>query len=131
MVGLLPDGAEEKEKEASWETWKLDLETGRIGGKIQGAEALKQAVMLRLLTPKYEHMIYGLSYGSELAGLIGKDGDYCAAAAKTLVEEALLKDNRIKAVRNVTAEREGDELKVCFTAESDWGAVEETASVRE
>ena len=29
------------------------------------------------------------------------------------------------------AEREGDELKVCFTAESDWGAVEETASVRE
>ena len=65
MVGLLPDGAEEKEKEASWETWKLDLETGRIGGKIQGAEALKQAVMLRLLTPKYEHMIYGLSYGSK------------------------------------------------------------------
>ena len=39
MAGLLPDGAEEKEKEASWETWKLDLETGRIGGKIQGAEA--------------------------------------------------------------------------------------------
>lgn len=31
MAGLLPDGAEEKEKEASWETWKLDLETGRIG----------------------------------------------------------------------------------------------------
>ena len=88
-------------------------------------------MLLRLLTPKYEHMIYGLSYGSELAGLIGKDGDYCAAAAKTLVEEALLKDDRIKAVRNVTAEREGDELKVCFTAESDWGAVEETASVRE
>ena len=39
MVGLLPDGAEEKEKEASWETWKLDLETGRIGGAEAGGDA--------------------------------------------------------------------------------------------
>ena len=39
MAGLLPDGAEEKEKEASWETWKLDLETGRIGGDAAAADA--------------------------------------------------------------------------------------------
>ena len=87
------------------------------------------AAALRLLTPRYEHCIYSFRYGSELAGLIGRDGEYAQAAAPALVEEALLRDPRFQAVRDVTAHRDGDALTVEFTAEADWGVISGQAAV--
>ena len=93
---------------ASSRTWRFDPDSGRIGGWIDGEEALRQAVLLRLLTPRYEHMIYSFGYGSELAGLIGKDGGYVQAAVPAMVEEALLRDERILAVRDEMCIRDRD-----------------------
>ncbi len=121
MAGLLPKTAVLEMAAEPSGTWKFDLETGRVGGRIDGAEALCQAAALRLLTPRYEHCIYSFRYGSELAGLIGRDGEYALAAAPALVEEALLRDPRIRAVRDAEAHRDGDALMVKFTAEADWG----------
>ena len=67
-------------------------------------------------------MIYSFGYGSELAGLIGKDGGYVQAAVPAMVEEALLRDERILAVRDVNVSRKKDAVTVSFTAEASWGA---------
>ncbi|MGI5855357.1 MAG: DUF2634 domain-containing protein [Candidatus Merdivicinus sp.] len=123
MTGLLPETAVLGETAAaSSRTWRFDPDSGRIGGWIDGEEALRQAVLLRLLTPRYEHMIYSFGYGSELAGLIGKDGGYVQAAVPAMVEEALLRDERILAVRDVNVSRKKDAVTVSFTAEASWGA---------
>ena len=129
MAGLLPETAVLETVAEPSRTWRFDLETGRVGGRIDGEEALRQAAALRLLTPRYEHCIYSFRYGSELAGLIGRDGEYAQAAAPALVEEALLRDPRFQAVRDVTAHRDGDALTVEFTAEADWGVISGQAAV--
>ena len=99
-----------------------------IGAGHAGIEAALAAARRRL-TPRYEHCIYSFRYGSELAGLIGRDGEYARAAAPALVEEALLRDPRFQAVRDVTAHRDGDALTVEFTAEADWGVISGQAAV--
>lgn len=129
MAGLLPETAVLETVAEPSGTWRFDLETGRVGGRIDGEEALRQAAALRLLTPRYEHCIYSFRYGSELAGLIGRDGEYAQAAAPALVEEALLRDPRFQAVRDVAVHLDGDALTVEFTAEADWGVISGQAAV--
>lgn len=48
-------------------TWEMDLNSNRIKGKIDGIEAIKQAVEKILLTERYAYRIYSWNYGSELA----------------------------------------------------------------
>ena len=122
MRGLLPETAEAKRKGCAWKTWRFDAESGEAGGWIDGTEALRQAAVLRLMVPRYRHLIYSFQYGSELENLIGKDGKYAEAAAPALAEEALLRDGRFREVRDAAAVREGDGLRVFFTAVTDWGS---------
>ena len=130
MAGLLPEMAVlETVAAAPSKTWRFDPDTGRIGGWIDGEEALRQAVLLRLLTPRYEHVIYSFEYGSELTGLIGKDSGYALAAVPSMVEEALLRDERIQTVRDVKVSQKGDAMTVSFTAETSWGTFSGEAAV--
>ena len=51
-------------------TYALDAENGRIRGKVDGLEAVKQAVYLVLSTERFAHLIYSWNYGAELDGFI-------------------------------------------------------------
>ena len=87
-------------------TWAIDPNTKRISGTTDGLDAVLQAAWLLLLTPRYRHLIYTWSYGSELHTLIGTDTDYAYSEAKRMIREALMTDSRITAVRAFTR-REG------------------------
>lgn len=103
-------------------TYRLDLETGAIAGRVDGLEAVKQAVYKMLQTPRYEHLIYTPNYGHELRTLIGKDPLLVRSEAARMLREALLQDDRITAVQDVNAETSGDSILLRFTVVSRYGS---------
>ena len=52
-------------------TYRLDLEEGRVAGRVDGREAVRQAVFLALQTERFAHEIFSPNYGSELNVLGG------------------------------------------------------------
>lgn len=125
---LLPrKGKETNTAAMSSRTWKLDPVSGRLLHRIDGTEAIRQAVTVALSVPRYEHLIFSDQFGHELDSLIGRDPDYIAAAAPSLIRDALLPDDRIEAVEDLVLTPEGDNALVTFTVragESFAGAVE-------
>jgi phage baseplate assembly protein W len=102
-------------------TWKLDLENKRITQMIDGLEAVKQAVFVILETERFQHLIYSFDFGSELQGLIGKSPLFVQSEIRRLIKEALLQDDRITDVQNITFQTQGDSMLVEFTVVSVFG----------
>lgn len=88
-------------------TYKLDLQTKRIGRKIDGIDAAMQAVTKIFMTERYAHVIYSGDYGIELESLIGKEFDFVESDLRRRIEEAILPDDRIQGITELTTERSG------------------------
>lgn len=110
-------------------TYRLDLDSGRILGTTDGLEAIRQAVVKIVLTERYDHMAYSEDYGAELKGLLGGSPAFVRSELRRRITEALLQDERIEAVENLTFEQSGDQMTVTFTVISSAGAFEEEVSV--
>ena len=111
-------------EEPSSKTYLLDLEKGRIFGRIDGIEAVRQAILKALLTPRFKCLIYTDQYGNELVDqLIINDAspDYITTAAEGFVRDALLLDTRIKDITEFTVELDGDECHISFYADTIFG----------
>ena len=54
----IPISGIEEEKEQPSLTYKLDLDTGRIVGKVDGLEAVNQFILKALLTPRFHCLVY-------------------------------------------------------------------------
>ncbi len=106
-------------------TWRLDAETGRIAGKIDGLEAVKQAVFKILQTERYAYMAYSFDYGVELKNLMGQSPAYAQSELRRRIAEALLQDTRIQIVRDFQFEQTGDSMTVRFTVESSAGTFDQ------
>lgn len=81
-------------------TWRIDLDNKRLGGFIDGVEAVAQAAYLSVRTARYRHIILSWQYGSELETLVGRDADYVFSEGKRMIAEALSTDSRITDVRD-------------------------------
>lgn len=97
---------------------------GRITGRCDGLDAVKQAVYKILRTQKGRHIIYG-EYGSEHFGLFGKPYAYAAPELERTVSEALLRDSRITAVDGFVFERSGEKVSAAFTVHTIFGEFSE------
>lgn len=95
-------------------TKTFELRGNRIGGKIDGMDALKQSINLSLTTERYQHAIYSWQYGSELSTLIGKRKEYVESETARMIEDALLNDDRITGIENVTFKYEDDVVEISF-----------------
>ena len=51
-------------------TYRLDLENGRIVGKVDGLTAVNQAIRKAIITPRFKCLIYDPQYGSEIEDAI-------------------------------------------------------------
>lgn len=105
-------------------TWRLDLERGRLGGEITGQEAVKQAILVALSVPRYQHLIFSDNFGEELTGLLGRDFDYLCAAAPELIRDALRVDERISDVKDFSFTEILGGAEIRFTAVSESGEVQ-------
>lgn len=102
-------------------TWKLDLENKRITQMIDGLEAVKQTAFVILETERFQYLIYSFDFGSELQGLIGKSPLFVQSEIRRLIKEALLQDDRITDVQNVSFQTTGDSMLVEFTVVTIFG----------
>lgn len=79
-------------------SYKMKLEKEHIQNKIDGIEAVKQAIYKILLTDRYKYEIYNWNYGIDIGELIGKPKDYVKAILPEKIEDALKPDDRIESV---------------------------------
>ena len=84
-------------------TYRLDLEKGRISGFCDGIESVHQAIVKRLITPRFKCLIYTNQYGSELKErIISEDASpaYIQSEIPRLIKDALISDPRILDIEN-------------------------------
>ena len=105
-------------------TYDLDLESGRIRGKVDRLEALRQAVYLILSTERYDWLIYSWNYGREFKELIGQPKEFVLPELKRCISGALLQDDRITAVDGFEFTMGKDTVHVAVTVRSIFGDLE-------
>lgn len=105
-------------------TYRLDLENGRIAGRIDKLEAVNQAIRKAIITPRFKCLIYDNQYGCEAEGaVIAKDAgrEYMEAVTEGFVKDALRPDTRILSVYDFQFEFKEDRAYVFFRADTIFG----------
>ena len=102
-------------------TFRLDRDMGRVVGRIDGLEALRQAAYVALQTERYQFPIYGENFGVEIESLRGREVGFVFADLERRVTDALLVDERIWGVSDFTASRQGNTVHAEFTMETIYG----------
>ena len=108
-------------------TYRLDLDNGRIVGKVDGLEAVNQAIRKAIITPRFKCLIYDNQYGSEIEeAIISKDAtrEYIEAVTEGFIRDALRPDSRILSVYDFQFEFENDKAYVFFRADTIFGETE-------
>jgi hypothetical protein len=111
------------ERASPTKTYKLDFETGKISGIVDGKDALKQFIHKAIITARFRFPIYDDQYGCELDDLIGQDIPYelFETEVKRVIKDALIYDDRINDVTNFNIEKTGDKVYISFTVDSIYG----------
>ncbi len=93
------------------------LEGGRIIGKVDGIEAVKQFIQKAIETARNRYLIYDDQYGSELEDLIGANvtPELINEEIPRVITEALIYDDRIESVSNFNIQHQKDLLYISFT----------------
>lgn len=106
-------------------TYKIDFNTGEILSEfIDDDESIKQAVIKAIYTYRDVFLIYSTDYGSEIDEIYGEQysQEYLELEIPTLIEDALMVDERIKSVGSFEIEVSGDVAYVTFVVETIYGS---------
>lgn len=106
-------------------TYRMNLQTNRIRGYVDGQEAMKQAIYKILQTERYQYIMYSWNYGIETLDLYGEPVSYVCPELERRISEALLWDERIQGVDNFefNISKKGV-IHVTFTAHTTFGDVQ-------
>lgn len=121
MAGLTTDLVLQ---ERSFENHTYRLTKENVKGRVNGLEALKQAIYKVLATEQYEYPIYSFKYGIAWKELIGEERPYVRAEMKRMIQEVLLLDDRILEVDGFDFEFKEDICRCTFNVSSIYGDVE-------
>lgn len=120
------DQVQEKEENPT-KTYKMDFETGRIIGTVDGKEAITQAIIKAFKTPRFKCLIYDSDYGCELQDVI-RDKEagesYLSTVGEELLKDALSTDERVLGVSDFKIEFGGDEVYISCTIETIFGEID-------
>ena len=96
-----------------------------LRGKIEGKEAVRQAVYKILNTERYQYPEYSWDYGIELVDLYGEPFSYVCPELERRITEALTWDTRIQSADNFTFEQKaGGRILVTFTVHTVYGDID-------
>ncbi len=124
VVPDFPIVAIQEEVQIPNRTYKLDLDKGRIVGYVDDMDALNQAAMKALYTPRFGCYAYDDQYGSEVATLIGNPDatrEYIEAEMEFLLTDALQADGRFSGIEDLKMAFDGDEARFAFIANTTLG----------
>lgn len=105
-------------------TYRLDLEAGRIVGRVDGLEAVNQAIRKAIITPRFKCLIYDNQYGCEIEEvIIAKDAspEYIEAVTEGFIKDALRPDTRILSINDFQFEFAEDSVYISFRADTIFG----------
>lgn len=108
-------------------TYRLDLDAGRIVGRVDGLKAVNQAIRKAIITPRFKCLIYDSQYGSEIEdAIISKDATtaYIEAVTEGFIKDALRPDTRILSVYDFQFDFEEDKAYIYFKADTIFGETE-------
>ena len=120
----IPISEVEQEREQPSLTYGLDLDRGRILGRVDGLDAVNQAIRKALITPRFRCLIYNNQYGSEIKQtIIAGDAspEYVETEMPRLVRDALLVDARILDVYDFSCSFDDERAQVRFSAKTVFG----------
>ena len=96
-----------------------------LRGKIEGKEAVRQAVYKILNTERYQYPVYSWDYGIELVDLYGEPFSNVCPELERRITEALTWDTRIQSADNFTFEQKaGGRILVTFTVHTVYGDID-------
>lgn len=112
-------------------TYSLDLKKGEIGSLIDGEQALRQFILKAIETARFRFLIYSDEYGSELDSLIGEDisQELLNTEIPRVITDALIYDDRVKAVNNFVITRESDKLFITFSVDTVGGIINQEVTI--
>ena len=113
-------------KEQSYIDRTYKMSDTQIAGFVDGMEALKQSIYKSLSTEQYEYPIYSFQYGIAWKQLIGEDRSYVRAELRRMVEELLMRDDRIRSVDGFEFSFSGDSCHSSFNISSIYGEISVT-----
>lgn len=111
-------------------TYAIDWLNGRLSGKIDGLEAVRQYIYKTLKTECSRYLIYDMNVGTGIKALIGQgmaSREYIEADIPRIVKKAL-SDRRILSVRDFTFDYPDDErnaIRISFVADTVYGSTHE------
>lgn len=111
-------------QEQTFEGRTYKLSEDRIEGFVDDLDALEQAVYKVLDTEQYEYPVYSFHYGIAWKELIGEERPYVRAEMKRMIQEALLRDDRIREVDGFDFSFTGDTCRCSFHVSGIYGDVE-------
>lgn len=123
----IPIGTVTEAEEQPSLTYRLDLENGRIVGRVDKLEAVNQAIRKAIITPRFKCLIYDNQYGSEVEeAIITKDAskEYIEAVTEGFIKDALRPDTRILSIYDFSFEFREDRAYVFFRADTIFGETE-------
>lgn len=105
-------------------TYRLNFDGQPSYGKLNGIEAVKQAIWLILHTERFEYAIFSWNYGIELKNLLGEQKTpFVQAKIKKAIEDALLTDDRILEVNSFEFKQTNKALTVSFKVNTTQGEI--------
>ena len=111
-------------QEQTYSTKTYGLSETKIEGVLDNLAALKQAIYKILSTEQYEYPMYSFKYGIAWKDLIGEERSYARAEMKRMIEEALLRDDRIREVSGFHFEFSTDSCHCSFSVSSIYGEIQ-------
>ena len=117
----IPIDTIEEETEKPTRTYRLDLDSGRIIGTVDGIEAVNQAIRKAIITARYKCLIYDDDYGGELKDMVYDEvstPELIETALPELVRDALSQDTRILDVYDFEISFKNDEAFISFKADT-------------
>ncbi len=127
VVPDFPIVAVQEEVQIPNRTYRLDFDAGRIAGFTDDMDAINQAAMKALYTPRFGCYAYDDQYGSEIEALIGNPGatrSYIQAKMDFLLNDALCADGRFESITDLQMEFEGDSARFSCIAHTTLGQIQ-------
>lgn len=145
----IPVSEVKEEQETASKTYALSLETkknvmitrengeiseygGRITGKTDNLQAVNQAIIKALISPRFKCLIYNNQYGSELKQMIIANNtteDYIKENLPVFVRDALKPDTRILNVYDFSISQDNENVFVTFSADTIFGTTRIEVSI--
>lgn len=122
---FFPDEEDIEDEIKETKTYRIDFKNKRILGKVDGLDAVKQAIIKILGTERFKNLIYSDNYGCEIKDMMMSDENtdaFIESEIPELITDALSDDERIIDVDNFEFVREGiDTLRVIFDVATIYG----------